>query len=158
MKTIILRFAQAAIGVLVVMGLVGCALIFEEDPPWIEARFKASSDLNPDPQGRPSPLVLRLYELKSTTAFENTDFFSLYEDDASVLGEDMVAKDEFQFEPGETRELARELQPGTRYIGLLAAYRKLGSARWRAIVETPKDQTTEMTIRLEALGIKVIQK
>ncbi len=158
MKTVIVRFIQVASTALVVMYLVGCSWIFEEEPPWIEARIEASSDLNPDRQGRPSPLVVRLYELKSTSSFKDSDFFSLYEHDVSVLGEDMVAKEEFQFVPGETQRLTRELQPETRFIGLLAAYRKLESARWRATLKTPRDQTTEVTIRLEAREIRVIRE
>ncbi len=158
MKTTIRRFIQAASGTLLIMALGGCASLFEVDPPWLRATLQAASDLNPDPQGRPSPLVFRLYELKSTNVFDNSDFFSLYEKDAAVLGEAMVAKQAFQIEPGETRELTRELQPATRHIGLIAAYRKLDKARWRATVATPPDQTTAVTIRLKALAIEVSPK
>ncbi|MEB0104693.1 type VI secretion system lipoprotein TssJ, partial [Pseudomonas sp. CCI3.2] len=45
----------------------------------LDLTLAASDQLNPDLHGRPSPIVVRLIELKNPVAFENADFFSLYE-------------------------------------------------------------------------------
>ena len=129
--------------------------VFEEEPPEISVRFVATSSMNPDPNGRPSPLVVRFYELKSLGVFDNADFFALYEEDESVLGEDMVAHEEYEFLPGQELEFDRELNMTTRYVGFIAAYRDIESAKWRASVETPADEKTKFTVRLESLSIQL---
>ena len=68
---------------------VGCSTIdkvFEDKPPKAVIRISSDPDINPDMNGRPSPIVLRIYALKSDDIFNNADFFALYENDASILG------------------------------------------------------------------------
>ena len=65
----------------------------------------ASDQLNPDLNGRPSPIVVRLLELKHPVAFENADFFSLYEHAKQSLTPDLVASEELELRPGETLDL-----------------------------------------------------
>ena len=57
----------------------GAGQIFEDKPAKVVIRIKTSNDLNPDVQGRASPIVLRIYSLKSADAFNNARFFELYE-------------------------------------------------------------------------------
>lgn len=45
----------------------------------INLKLTGGDQLNPDLNGRPSPIVVRLFELKHPVTFENADFFSLYE-------------------------------------------------------------------------------
>ena len=60
--------------------------IFEEGPTEIEAEMIAKADVNPDYDGQPSPLVVRMYQLSSPTAFKNAGFFALYDGDVATLG------------------------------------------------------------------------
>ena len=41
----------------------------------------ATADTNPDGSGRPSPIVVRVYQLKTDGAFKGADFFALYDDE-----------------------------------------------------------------------------
>src|SRR6185436_10305384 len=72
-------------------------------PP--EARTKsamtlvASADTNPDRSGRPSPIVVRVYQLKTDAAFSGADFFALYDDDQKVLGAELITRDEYVLNP-----------------------------------------------------------
>ncbi len=124
----------------------------------LDATFIATKDLNPDANGRPSPAVVRFYELKSLSVFENADFFALYEQDKALLGDDLAHKEEMKFMPGETKDVFRELQPGTKFIGILVAYRDLKNAHWRAAVETPIQDTTEVNIHLDELSVSIKPK
>lgn len=117
------------------------------------AHFEAAADLNPDLNNRPSPLVIRLYELKTPDIFTSADFFSLYAKADEVLGTGLLDQVELIIKPGEQRSLERTLNPETRYLGLLAAYRDLDNATWRTVIKI-SPQTTR-TIRVE-LGRKSI--
>ncbi len=162
------RFFKVFFIALSVAAVVGCSTIdtvvshslkmFYERSTKLDAKFIASKNLNPDLDGRPSPVVVRFYELKSLSIFDNADFFALYEQDKSLLGEDLVRKEEMRFLPGETLDYLRELQPDTRFIGILVAYRELEKSHWRAAVETPLQDTTEVNISLDELAISIEPK
>jgi len=100
-------------------------------------------------------LKVRLYELKSFRTFKKADFFSLYEDDEGTLGADLLEQDELQFKPNKARRYRRKLQPDTRYIGIMAAYRDIDNARWRAIIKIKPLKTRRIVVHLEAKGVRV---
>jgi type VI secretion system protein VasD len=154
-------------GTVILLGAPSCADVasgvtsavldkaLEEGPATIEADFRAAVDLNPDHEGNPSPLVVRLYELKSATAFNNSGFFSLYDNDSIELGDDMKGREEMEFQPGQALLLERELEPETRYIGVMAAYRDIENARWRAVLEVEPGSDTEVIIALDRLAVTI---
>ncbi len=129
--------------------------VFEPDPPKVVIRIKTEADVNPDMMGRPSPIVIRVYDLRSDDIFNNADFFPLYEDDAGILGDDMTARDELELPPGESVEIEKELDMEAKFIGIMAAYRDLDNATWRGSIETPPDETTYIDVTLGRLAISV---
>ncbi|NUA32016.1 type VI secretion system lipoprotein TssJ [Cupriavidus basilensis] len=103
----------------------------------LELTIGAKSTVNPDDKGRASPVLVRLYELKTDTAFENADYFTLEKNDKTVLTQDLLARDEFVLRPGESRDFERKLNPETTALGLLVGYRELGKAQWRSVYKLP---------------------
>jgi type VI secretion system protein VasD len=111
--------------------------------------------MNPDVTGRPSPVLLRLYELKAPANFDQADFFSLYQQAQDVLGADLLARDEFLLRPGETRTLERVVEPDARYLGLLAAYRDLDHALWHAVIPLTPHARSQVRVDLGRLALTV---
>lgn len=99
--------------------------------------LSADSDINPDVRGRPSPVVVRVYELRNGSSFESADFFSLFDKEQAVLGADLIQRDEVILRPTDTRHISRRAHPDTRVIGIAAAYRNLERGTWRTIVYLP---------------------
>ena len=120
----------------------------------LNLKLTASDQLNPDLNGRPSPIVVRLIELKHPVAFENADFFSLYERAKESLSPDMVASEELELRPGETVELKLSVEEGSRYVGVLAAYRDISEAQWRYVVQLTPVELTEADLTLDQAGIR----
>ncbi len=102
--------------------LSACSLSPYSHVTKVNLKLTASDQLNPDLNGRPSPIVVRLFELKHPVTFENADFFSLYERAKESLAPDLVASEELELRPGETVELKLSVEEGSRYVGILAAY------------------------------------
>ncbi|ASL24860.1 type VI secretion system lipoprotein TssJ [Azotobacter chroococcum] len=121
----------------------------------LDLSLAAGDGLNPDLHGRPSPIVLRLVELRHPVAFENADFFSLYQRPKETLEPDLAAQEEQELRPGERRELKLSVQPGSRYLGVLAAYRDLPDSAWRYVV--PLDEWARNRIAL-AFGARGIER
>ncbi|VXD04136.1 Type VI secretion system protein VasD [Pseudomonas sp. 8Z] len=120
----------------------------------LDLSLTGSDQLNPDLNGRPSPIVVRLMELQHPVAFENADFFSLYQRPKEALAPDLVAFEELELRPGETRELKLSVQEGSRYVGVLAAYRDLPEASWRYVIPVEALQRNQAHLSLEERGIR----
>jgi type VI secretion system protein VasD len=140
-----------------VLGIVlatGCA----SSPPLLEGLVNANAATNPDANGRPSPIVVRVYELKSLAGFGSADFFSLFEKEAETLGGDLVGREEYGLRPGESRPYRRQLQPDTKFIGVVAAFRDLENSAWRQAVPLPGKRGVTLTIGVEARAVTLTLK
>ncbi|SAK89959.1 putative lipoprotein [Caballeronia pedi] len=144
-------------------GLWLCALVVacKSPPPppaptVVRISVNALDGVNPDRTGRPSPVVVRVYELKTTAAFDSADFFTLYGKDQATLGGDLNAKNEFLLRPGDSRSVEQTVQPGTKFVAVVAAYRDIERSRWRASAPVPLNQTTVMNVRVEAADVSIV--
>ncbi len=111
---------------------VGGVLRLDTD---LKLTFKADADINPDDKKRPSPLFLKMYELKSTKQFEKANFIDLFERDSEVLGADLVAKQTLKrLRPGDGRADNFVLKPETRYVGLFAEFLQYKDAKFKILI------------------------
>jgi type VI secretion system protein VasD len=148
------RRMRFLLAVVVVALSAGCGTS-PPKPTVIEAAVDAATDLNPDSRGRASPIVVRVFELKTLAAFNGADFFSLWDRERETLASELVARDEFQLRPGEPKKFERTLQPDTRYIGVIAAYRDLERAQWRGSVAILPHRVLPIVIKLEARNVTI---
>lgn len=150
------RFLSAAV-LAALAALGGCsALSPNSDLTKLDLSLQGSDRLNPDLNGRPSPVVIRLLELKHPVAFENADFFSLYQRPKEALSPDMVIQEELELRPGEQRDLKLFVQDGSRHVGVLAAYRDLPESSWRFVIPLQPKVQNRIELRLDERGIQSI--
>ncbi|MBN3817347.1 type VI secretion system lipoprotein TssJ [Paraburkholderia sp. Se-20369] len=95
-------------------------------------------DVNPDLNRKPSPIVLKVFQLKSAAAFESADFFSLQDKPESVLGADLLGVDRIILRPGDARTLHYRGNVDAGALGVVAEYRVLEKNRWRLTVPLPR--------------------
>lgn len=147
------RWLLSASGVMVAASLPACSM-FSRGPATLSATVVASAQVNPDARRRPSPVVVRVFELKAPTLFEQADFVSLFEKDQATLAAELVSREEFVLRPGESKPINKPLSPDTRFIGVMAAFRELERARWRAVVPVAVGKKNVMSIELDGIVIK----
>ena len=141
------------------VALSGCASLSPySDMTKLDLRLQASETLNPDLHGRPSPIVVRLLELKNPSSFNNSDFFSLYQRPKESLMPDLISFEELEVRPGEQRDLKLSVQPGSRYVGVIAAYRDLPEANWRYVVSLQEGQINQAALRLDERGLQALDR
>lgn len=116
------------------------------EPTVITLKLETSQNLNLNPDGKATPLVARIYELKSSDGFTNADFFTIYNRDKDVLGSDVGFRKELDLTPGQKREVRFEPKPDSRFIGVFGAFRDLETAQWRAVLEIPADKKPVMRV------------
>lgn len=138
-----------------ITGITGCATtgkVLDLDTR-VQVEFEVFDDINPDDSGRPSPLVVRFYELKDARQFQAEDFLGLFEDDSGRLGGDLLAKRRLEFQPGKSRIEEFVVDQNTRYIGLLAEFVQYENAKARVIFEVAPNQKTKQVITIKKLEL-----
>ena len=117
----------------------------------------ASADTNPDANGRPSPVVVRVYQLKTDAAFKGAEFFALYDDDQKVLGPELISRDEFVLAPSEKKTIDVAVSKETRFVGALAAFRDIRNAQWRGLVVAPQRSSLNVAIERARIVLSVVE-
>ena len=140
------------------LGVVALLVACSSSPPLLRGAITVDSNVNPDRAGRPSPIIVRIYELKSVAAFNGADFFALFENEQATLSGELVGREEFQLQPAETRQYRRQLQPDTKFIGIVGAFRDLEQARWRQAVPVPAKGSHTITVGLQARAVTLSVK
>lgn len=117
--------------------LSGCAGPAPVLPAPYTVVITADDQLNLDRNGQPTPVQVKIYRLKGVTAFNSSDFFSMYEKDEQILSSDLVSKESFILQPGEAKVLLGKALAEERVLGVFVAYRDLDRAVWRGIAPLP---------------------
>lgn len=130
----------------------------EPPPTIISAKIAVSGKANPDVSGRPSPIVIRMYELKSLGKYVEGDFYDLFENYDSSLGSDLLSSEQFHLKPGDIKTLKHEVSADTRFIAVVAAYRDIDRAVWRDSIMIPAEKTTDLFVFAEPLTVSIWKK
>jgi len=130
--------------------LIGCASDPPEPPPptIVNLQIDASENVNADSNGNGAPVMVRIYELSGQSNFNATDFFALFNDDQAALGADLNHKQDFLLRPSESKKLTIKPDDDVQSLGFFAAFRKLDTATWRALVQVQPNQTQNYIIKL----------
>ena len=131
--------------------------------------ISADANVNPDAVQHASPIKVRVYELKDSATFADTDYFTLDANEKICLAGDLLAKDEYILRPSETQKIERKSNSQTTAIGILAGYRDLPNSIWRVIYKLPPApeaawfrfaipaNKTTLKIQLQAQGIVIAE-
>lgn len=97
----------------------------------IDVTLSAAGNVNPGPDGRAAPLPVQLYVLRSTGGFQSQDYFGLKS--GSAISADQVDSRSVSLRPGETKQLSVNSGVDGAYLGVIAGYRNINNANWRAV-------------------------
>lgn len=137
---------------------VGSALDLDTN---LRVNFIVDGNINPDENKRPSPVYVRLYELKSPTIFQKADFIDLYERDTSILGGDFVNKQVLKpLSPGVNRTDNLVLKNGTTNVGLYVEFSQYRGVNYKVIVPVVEHSLTknEVTVKISGTDISIVKK
>lgn len=126
-------------------------------PTKLSLDITASGTLNPNSENQPSPVVLRVYELKTPDGFNGAGFFDLFDNDTKTLGGDLLGKREFEIAPGQKTSYNNQISPESQYVGILAGYRDVDNATWRTTAPVEAETTNSFIVRLEQLAVSLSQ-
>jgi type VI secretion system protein VasD len=125
------------------------------EPTRVVLEFEATGDINPNSEGRASPLVLRIYRLKSYSVFEDADFFSLYEKDEEVLGGELINKEEILLNPNEKRTVFFEASDDVRTVGIFGVFRDYEQGQWKAALGVKENKTNIINVLVSGTNLTI---
>lgn len=123
-------------------------------PAVLTLTMVGGADQNPDPSGKAAPIAIQVYQLSATAKFESSDWTALSEREVATLGQDEAAPaQQFVVGPGETQTKTFTLKAGVQNIGIVALYRDIDHAQWRAIAPAADSGPTKLTLTIGKAGI-----
>jgi len=166
-RAMLARMLRAAMVLTALGTLSGCGLFGGDKPPppkeieikpppangMLDFLLTASPLINPGPDGAPSAMVFRVYELAAPTPFTSANFRQLWENDAATLGASMLGKHEIVIAPGGVEHIKAKLNEKTLMIGVVAGFRDVTQAKWRALVPLQGEQTLALKASLKTLSV-----
>jgi len=144
---------------LIISGLLsGCQSVKEVLDLDTAAKFHiiAAENINPDTDGRPSPVVLHVFKLTDDRQFRRQDFLGLYENAEANLGKELVGSVVLkEITPGEEREEVVKLTPDVTYLGIMAEFNRYEDAQSLLIVPVLPHSVNDYPIVIDATSIQV---
>ena len=122
-------------------------------PPVVTIVLTGSAGQNPDLDGAPSPVAVRIIELTGTNKFLRADVFALIDHEQQTLGADEAAVQEFVLSPSEQRSIKIDPKPGVTAIGVAALYRDIDGAQWRAVAPIASTGPTNLAAGIGKLTV-----
>jgi type VI secretion system protein VasD len=137
--------------------VAGCAAPPPPPPPTVvNLTLKALAGVNPGPDGQAAPVSVRVYQLETAAAFGNAEFFPLYNTDTTVLGQDLVKREEFVLAPGASKSETIMPMDRVKALGVFAGFRAFQSLPWRGSTDVPPNKTTNVTVTVGPAGVAVV--
>lgn len=159
-RTQSLTFGVSLALLVVIASTAHCAPAMAADPATVltpvELTLVGGPTLNPNAQGRPSPVIVRIFDLAASQSFETAAFAALFEHPDDALKQDLLAQDEFVLHPGEIQQKNRGLEPRVQALGVVAAFRDLEQAVWRLSVPVKPGRRIFLLINLDRNTIRLV--
>jgi type VI secretion system protein VasD len=137
---------------LIALALAGCGSA--PDPTPLQISISADKAVNPGEAGEASPIVVRVYELKGIKAFSNASFFD-FDDEAKTLGPDLIASREYELVPGQSKDYKVTASSEAAYLGVVASFRDITTAKWRDSIELRKEKKNRFQIYVTSLAVRI---
>lgn len=117
-------------------------------------QIESANYLNPDINGRASPVVVTFYQLTAPFRFRQASYNAITDNSARVLGRDLLDKQSLEIRPGSQKILHLQLDSQVRYLGIVAAYRNMNQANWHQLIKiNPKMGNPKIKITLDSQSV-----
>jgi type VI secretion system protein VasD len=97
----------------------------------------AADNINPNENGNPRPVVVRLYQLKSSVRMENATYDQILLKDKETLQDDLAKVDEVEVFPHDLVEVKFERMKEASHLAGVALFHSPKGNSWKTFYEFP---------------------
>ena len=111
----------------------------EHDMSKVQVVIQPAEQLNPDEEGNPLSVVMRLYQLKGDQNLELVDFDTVWQQGGeAAFGEEFLAEQEVVVYPAKSEILEVKPDPEMTHLVAVAIFREPVGRDWMRVWERPK--------------------
>ncbi|MWP73784.1 MULTISPECIES: type VI secretion system lipoprotein TssJ [unclassified Gilliamella] len=145
-----MKIINLFIAILLTIWLTGCGIaqsvteevsdlsnsLFTWDIRTLHLDITARAELNMDDEGRSSPVVIRIYQLKEADIFNSISYQELVDQDSDILRESLVDSKEIVLKPNTAISIDTSFNKKAKAVGIAALYKEpnLKDNSWRLIL------------------------
>ena len=107
------------------------------DKQFVTLQIYGSGTVNPNENGNPRPVSVRLYQLGSDLKLQNARYDDILLKDKETLGEDIVKSDDVTVYPNDLVEIKFERDKAAEYLGGVAYFHEPRGQAWKTFYEFP---------------------
>jgi len=136
------RLAVAALAA-GLLAAAGCSATPSPEPPppcdvqIVTLNLYAADNINPNENGNPRPVVVRLYQLKNDVRLENATYDEILLKDKEVLEDDLAKVDELSVFPNDLVEVKFERIKEASHLAGVALFHSPKGNSWKTFYEFP---------------------
>jgi len=139
---------------------LGLALLFgtacPKQPARVNIVLDAANNVNPDTNGQPLSVVVRIYQLKDKGRLETADYNAIWKSDKDTLSEDLLERQERVIQPGTQEMLEVRVNQAANYIAAVALFRNPSGDTWRKIIPIGKSAVQKFSLTLREQTIELV--
>lgn len=121
----------------------------------INLNVDTSSTINPDANGRASPVIMLVFQLSSPREFTHQDFFDLYDNADKSMPKTLLSTHELELIPSASASKSIKLTHKTKSLGIVVAFRNLEFADWKHQINLDELDSNGISIVIDDLTAKV---
>jgi type VI secretion system protein VasD len=135
--------ALTAIGSIFGLAATACSSTPAPEPPKpcdiqvVTLNIYAADNINPNENGNPRPVVVRLYQLKGDVRLLNASYDDVLLKDKEVLADDVVKVDEVGVYPNDLVEIKFERNKEAAFLAGVALFHSPKGQSWKTFYEFP---------------------
>lgn len=99
----------------------------------VRVTIDSDAEVNPDVDGKPLSVVVRIYQLSERAPFATASPRQLWDDEKAVLGNSLISQREITLLPDQQKVDVAALDPKAQFVGVAAFFRNTASAQWQAL-------------------------
>lgn len=160
---------------LLIISLMGCGIaqsvsetaveitdsVFKWNVRTLHLDLKARAELNTDDDGRSSPVVIRIYQLKDADNFNAASYQELVDNDSEILQESLIESKEVVLKPDTSISIDTPFDKKADAVGVIALFKEpnLKDNSWRLVLERGDLYITEpREIIASQYSIKLVEE
>ncbi|SPJ33578.1 hypothetical protein KSP9073_01587 [Kushneria phyllosphaerae] len=116
----------------------------------------SDTSLNPDAQGEPLSVVVRLYQLEALPPFATAAPDQLWRDADDALGSALISQRELTLLPNDEKIDVAALDQKTRYVGIAAFFRHTEQNVWHVALDADELRRDGLLSASDGIRIRLV--
>ncbi|MFA5172486.1 MAG: type VI secretion system lipoprotein TssJ [Sulfuriferula sp.] len=121
----------------------------------IQLKILASNALNTDDKNQPFSVVIRIYQLKQSSAFQQAFYDVFLNQQKEILSGDVIAVKEVTLIPGQKYVNTEKVAVTADYLGVVALFHAPAAGRWKLTFPTKDTNRNGLALGVSECSITV---